>query len=41
MKIVGHTDRKTETNICTQVRDGMLKKATVYMDEVFVSREKG
>ncbi|MBQ3760549.1 MAG: hypothetical protein II875_00895 [Clostridia bacterium] len=41
MKIVGHTDCKTTANICTQVRDEMLKKATVNMGEVFGSRENG
>ena len=41
MKIAGHTDYKTTANIYTHVRDGMLKKATVNMGEVFGSREKG
>ncbi len=39
--IVNHTDCKTAANICTHVRDEMLKKATVNMGEVFGSREKG
>ena len=29
MKIVGHTDNQTTANICTHVREEMLKKATV------------
>ena len=38
MKIVGHTDYKTTANIYTHVRDEMLKKATVNMNEVFQKR---
>ena len=38
MKIVGHTDYQTTANIYTHVRDEMLKKATVNMNEVFQSR---
>ena len=40
MKIVGHTDYQTTANIYTHVRDEMLKKATVNMDEVFQHRSK-
>lgn len=35
MKTVGHSDYQTTTNIYTLVRDAMLMKATVNMDEVF------
>ena len=38
MKIVGHTDYQTTANIYTHVRDEMLKKATVTMNEVFQQR---
>ena len=38
MKIVGHTDYQTTANIYTHVRDEMLKKATVDMNEVFQQR---
>ena len=38
MKIVGHTDYQTTANIYTHVRDEMLKKATVNLDEVFGRR---
>ena len=38
MKIVSHTDNQTTANICTHVRDEMLKKVTVNMNEVFQSR---
>ena len=38
MKIVGHTDYQTTANIYTHVRDEMLKKATVNMNEVFQKR---
>ena len=38
MKIVGHTDYQTTANIYTHVRDEMLKKATVNMNEVFQRR---
>ena len=38
MKIVGHTDYQTTANIYTHVRDEMLKKATVNMNEVFQNR---
>ena len=38
MKIVGHTDYRTTANIYTHVRDEMLKKATVNMNEVFQQR---
>ena len=38
MKIVGHTDYQTTANIYTHVRDSMLKKATVNMNEVFQRR---
>ena len=38
MKIVGHTDYKTTANIYTHVRDEMLKKATVNLEDVFGSR---
>ena len=38
MKIVGHTDYQTTANIYTHVRDEMLKKATVNMNEVFQQR---
>ncbi len=40
MKIVGHTDYKTTANIYTNVRDEMLRKATVNMGEVFGRREQ-
>ena len=40
MKIVGHTDYKTTANIYTHVRDEMLRKATVNLDEVFGGRGK-
>ena len=40
MKIVGHTDYKTTANIYTHVRDEMLRKATVNLEEVFVGRGK-
>ncbi len=40
MKIVGHTDYKTTANIYTHVRDEMLRKATVNLEEVFESRGK-
>ena len=36
--IVGHTDYQTTANIYTHVRDEMLKKATVNMNEVFQQR---
>ena len=36
--IVGHTDYQTTANIYTHVRDEMLKKATVNMNEVFQKR---
>ena len=38
MKVVGHTDYQTTANIYTHVRDEMLKKATVNMNEVFQNR---
>ena len=38
MKIVGHTDYQTTANFYTHVRDEMLKKATVNMNEVFQQR---
>jgi len=38
MKIVGHTDYQTTANIYTHVRDEMLKKTTVNMNEVFQKR---
>ena len=38
MKIVGYTDYQTTANIYTHVRDEMLKKATVNMNEVFQNR---
>ena len=38
MKIVGHTDYQNTANIYTHVRDEMLKKATVNMNEVFQKR---
>ena len=38
MKIVGHTDYQTTANIYTHVRDEMLKKSTVNMNEVFQQR---
>ena len=38
MKIVSHTDYQTTANIYTHVRDEMLKKATVNMNEVFQKR---
>ena len=38
MKIVGHKDHQTTANIYTHVRDEMLKKATVNMNEVFQQR---
>ena len=41
MKIVGHTDYQTTANIYTHVRDEMLKKATVNLDEVFGRRAEG
>ena len=31
MKIAAHTDCKTTASICTHVRDGMPRKATVNM----------
>ena len=34
----GHTDYQTTANIYTHVRDEMLKKATVNMNEVFQKR---
>ena len=40
MKIVGHTDYQTTANIYTHVRDEMLKKATMNMNEVFQHRSK-
>ena len=40
MKIVGHTDYKTTANIYTHVRDEMLRKATVNLEEVFGNRGK-
>ena len=40
-EIVGHTAYKITANIYTHVRDEMLKKATVNLEEVFGSREKG
>ena len=40
MKIVGHTDYQTTANIYTHVRDEMLKKATVNMNEVFQQRKE-
>ena len=40
MKIVGHTDYQTTANIYTHIRDDMLKKATINMEEVFQRREK-
>ena len=41
MKIVGHTDYQTTANIYTHVRDEMLRKATVNLDEVFGRRGEG
>ena len=41
MKIVGHTDYQTTANIYTHVRDEMLMKATVNLDEVFGRRAEG
>ena len=41
MKIVGHTDYQTTANIYTHVRDEMLRKATVNLDEVFGRRAEG
>ncbi len=41
MKSVGHTDYQTTANIYTHVRDEMLKKATVNLDEVFGRRAEG
>ncbi len=38
--IVGHTDYQTTANIYTHVRDGMLKKSTVNMGDVFRKREE-
>ena len=35
MKIVGHTDYQTTANIYTHIKEEMLKKATVNMNEVF------
>ena len=37
-RIVGHTDYQITANIYTHVRDEMLKKATVNMNEVFQKR---
>lgn len=39
--VVSHTDYKTTANIYKHVRDEMLKKAMVNLEEVFGSREKG
>ena len=38
MMIVGHTDYQTTANIYTHIRDDMLKKATVNMEEVFAKK---
>ena len=38
MKIAGHSDYQTTANIYTHIRDEMLKKATVNMNEVFQGR---
>ena len=38
MKVAGHTDDQITANIYTHVRDEMLKKATVNMNEVFQQR---
>ena len=40
MKNVDHTDYQRTTNNYTHVRDEMLKKATVNMNEVFQQRTK-
>ena len=38
MKIVGHTDYQTTANVYTHVKEEMLKKATVDLNEVFRRR---
>ena len=38
MKIVGHTDYQTTANVYTHVKEEMLKKATVDLNEVFRKR---
>ncbi len=38
MKIVDHTDSQTAANTYSHVRDEMLKKATLNMNEVFQQR---
>ena len=38
MKIVGHTDYQATANIYTHIKEEMLKKATVNMNEVFQQR---
>ena len=38
MKIVGHTDYQTTTNIYTRIKKEMLKKAIVSLEGVFKKR---
>ena len=40
MKLAAHSDSQTTANIYTRVRDGMLKKSTVNMSDVFRKREE-
>ena len=40
MKIAGHSDYQTTASVYTHIRDEMLKKSTVNMDEVFRKREE-
>ena len=41
MKTIGHTEYQTTADIYTHVRDKMLKKATVNMNEAFQQRTEG
>ena len=38
MKIIGHTDYQTTANIYTHIKEDTLRKATVNMGDVFMSR---
>ena len=40
MKIAGHSNYQTTASVYTHIRDEMLKKSTVNMDEVFPKREE-
>ena len=39
MKIVWHSSYQTAADVCTHICDGMLKKRTVNMADVFRKRE--